>query len=282
MSAEKIDNIAELLKDVLSSVATESPITDYIKFNGDVEGKGLLWQGKKSTKQFIFRSVEEGFFSSEHITLNKDKSIKSNGVDLLNSISLGNTVTKSNLRELGRLKGLVVDGSASISQYFIFDGVSNRLGIGTDQPKNSITILEDNAEIVIGPNGHGRGSIGTFNYTDFDILTDNTPRITVRSGGDIDFGTQASGPIKVSVLGSLSINVNNPDNRSNLHVNGAIKFNDNLHLSLESPPQSGNFTVGDIVWNSVPKVGKPIGWVCTRSGNPGTWNPFGDIKERSL
>lgn len=282
MSAEKIDNIAELLKDVLSGVSTENAITDYIKFGGEVAGKGMLWQDSRTgTKQFIFRSTEDGFFSSEHITLNKDKNIRSNGIDLLTSTSLGNSVTKSNLKELGRLKGLIVDGSANISQYFIFDSVTNRLGIGSDQPKNSITIAEDNTEIVIGPNGHGRGSIGTYNYTDFDIITDNSAKITVKSSGDIDLGTISSGPIKVSVSGTLSINVNNPDSRANLQVSGAIKFNDNLHLSLDAPPKDGNFTAGDIVWNSSPKVGKSVGWVCTRSGNPGTWNAFGDIKERN-
>jgi hypothetical protein len=76
----------------------------------------------------------------------------------------------------------------------------------------------------------------------------------------------------------LGINVNNPDPRSSLHVNGALKFNDKLHLSGNEPPSSGSFNEGDIVWNSSPQAGKSIGWVCVQPGNPGIWNGFGRIE----
>ena len=42
-------------------------------------------------------------------------------------------------------------------------------------------------------------------------------------------------------------------------------------------PTDGNHTVGEVVYNSSPASGSPIGWVCITSGNPGTWKDFGTI-----
>jgi hypothetical protein len=50
------------------------------------------------------------FFVSETIDLAKGKGISVNNVKVIDDTELGSTVTKSNLREVGRLKGLIVDG----------------------------------------------------------------------------------------------------------------------------------------------------------------------------
>lgn len=42
-------------------------------------------------------------------------------------------------------------------------------------------------------------------------------------------------------------------------------------------PTDGNHTLGEVVYNSSPASGSPIGWVCITSGNPGTWKEFGTI-----
>lgn len=44
-------------------------------------------------------------------------------------------------------------------------------------------------------------------------------------------------------------------------------------LATQSPQTSalGTFAVGDLVWQVVPVVGQPIGWMCTVAGTPGTW-----------
>ena len=98
------------------------------------------------------------------------------------------------------------------------------------------------------------------------------------AGGNVVIGNPAVGDTKVIVIGSLGINVNNPDPRSSLHVNGALKFNDKLHLSGNEPPSSGGFNEGDVVWNNYPISGKFVGWVCTKAGSPGIWNGFGRIE----
>lgn len=42
-------------------------------------------------------------------------------------------------------------------------------------------------------------------------------------------------------------------------------------------PTTGTFFKGDIVWNSAPASGVPMGWVCTVAGTPGTWNALPNI-----
>lgn len=42
-------------------------------------------------------------------------------------------------------------------------------------------------------------------------------------------------------------------------------------------PTEGNHTLGEVVYNSSPASGSPVGWVCTATGNPGTWKEFGTI-----
>ena len=187
-------------------------------------------------------------------------------------------MTKSSLREVGHLKGLIVDGGLSVNQYLVYDSVSDRLGLGTDQPKAAVNIIDQNVDIVIGAASINTAMIGTYNYTDLDLGTDNTARISIKAGGNVVIGNASTGDTKVSIIGSLAINVGTADPRSSLHVNGALKFNDKLHLSGNEPPSSGGFNEGDVVWNNYPTPGKFVGWVCTKSGSPGIWNGFGRIE----
>lgn len=42
-------------------------------------------------------------------------------------------------------------------------------------------------------------------------------------------------------------------------------------------PTTGTWNVGDRVFNSVPSVGQPKGWICTVAGTPGTWVSEGNL-----
>jgi hypothetical protein len=48
-------------------------------------------------------------------------------------------------------------------------------------------------------------------------------------------------------------------------------------LSGAAPPGSGNFVVGDMMFNSAPAAGGPMGWMCTAAGAPGTWKAMGNL-----
>jgi hypothetical protein len=277
---QKLDSLAELLKDILSSKNQDTNIVElsYLKFNGDIEGKGLIWQGNGHTKQLVWNPNPERFFSSETIDLQKGKYFSINNIKVLSDIELGATITKSNLREVGRLRGLIVDGSVSVNEYLFYNATTDRLGLGTEEPNAALSIADEGVEIVLGAREYNKAGIGAYNSADLELITDNTTRITVKAGGDIDLGNRNNGPIKVSVHGSLGINVGTTDPRTALHVGGAVKFNDTLHLKGERPPEGGAFKKGDIVWNSDPQQRSYVGWICIQSGNPGIWAQFGEIK----
>lgn len=273
---QSIDTLLASFKEVLESGqdvnVAEVP---FIIIKGDIDGKGILWSGQGHNKQFLFASKPDRFFISENIDLAKGKSISVNNIKLLDEKELGATVTKSSLREVGHLKGLIVDGSMRIDQYIVYDSNTNRLGIGIENPNAALSVAEDGVEVVVGTTHGVKGFVGTFASHGLDIITDNTTRISIEAGGNITLGSPVN---KVTVLGTLGINVNNPDPRTALHVNGSIKFNNKIHLSDNGPPTSGNYVIGDIVWNSEPLPGRFVGWVCVNQGSPGLWSGFGRIE----
>ena len=89
----------------------------FLEFKGSKHdpnyGKGLLWSGHGYTKQFVLGKKPDRFFSTESIDLHLGKHYSINNVPVVTETELGSTVVKSNLREVGRLKGLVVDGSVN-------------------------------------------------------------------------------------------------------------------------------------------------------------------------
>jgi len=279
MADQKIESLLNALREVLETGkdvnVAEVP---FINFKGDIPGKGLIWSGDGHNKQLIYAANPGRFFVSETIDLAKGKGISVNNVKVIDDTELGSTVTKSNLREVGRLKGLIVDGGLSVNQYLVYDATTDRLGIGTDQPNATLSILDQNIELVFGASEPNVGSMGTFNSADLELVTDNTARLTIAAGGDITLGNPNFGPTKVKIVGSLGVNVSSIDPRTDLHISGAIKFNDKLHLSGSEAPTSGAFNEGDILWNNNPQPGRFIGWVCTRAGNPGLWSGFGRIE----
>ncbi len=249
-----------------------------IVFSGDnLEGKGLLWSGAGNVKQFIFASNPDRFFSSENIDLARGKGITVNGIKLFDEKELGPSITKSYLREVGRLQGLIVDGNVSIGQYLIFNNDTNRLGLGTEEPNAALAIAEDGIEVIVGTKDFSKGFIGTYASHSFDIVTDNTTRVSVTAGGNISLGNSKLPPVQVSVHGKLSIKVNTPDPDVDLHVAGSVKFGNRLQRVDRSPPTAGSYNAGDIVWNSEPKINQYVGWICVQAGTPGLWEPFGKI-----
>jgi hypothetical protein len=285
LTVDKIENltVSEKLKtkileadEIRADIKFEknSPII----FSGDtLEGKGLIWSGSGHNKQFVFASNPDRFFVSENLEFAKGKSIVVNNIKLIDEKELGPTVIKSNLQEVGRLKGLIVDGSLLIDQYIVYSQDTNRLGLGIEEPNSALSIAEDGIEVVIGTKDSVKGYVGTYASNNFDIVTDNTTRMTVSAGGNITLGNPKIAPVQVSVHGKLAIKVSTPDPEVDLHVNGDVKFGNRLQRVDRSYPTSGSYNAGDIVWNSEPKINSYVGWVCVQAGSPGIWEPFGKI-----
>lgn len=47
--------------------------------------------------------------------------------------------------------------------------------------------------------------------------------------------------------------------------------------NLPAAPTAGAWLQGDIIWNSAPSAGAPMGWMCVKSGTPGTWAPMPNL-----
>lgn len=249
-----------------------------IEFGGkDITGKGIIWTGSGSTKQLLFQGNPDRLFSSEIIDIGKGKHLSINGVKIIDDTELGPSVIKSNLREVGKLKGLIVDGSVTINNYLFYNGTSDRLGIGTDEPNATLSVAEDAIEVMLGTREGSKGIVGTFASHSFDIVTDNLSRVSISSNGNIQLGNIKQPPVQVSMHGKLAIKVNMPDPEVDLHVNGAVKFNGKLQKYDTTYPTAGFYNQGDIIWNSEPKINYFVGWICLQAGEPGVWAPFGKI-----
>lgn len=275
------DQLAESIIELLSSSPDSHAISASVEFNDTVNssnlGKGILWKGNGATKQFILS--KESIFCSETIDLAQNKSLYINRNLVISETEIGKTVTKSNLKELGRLKGLVVDGSINVNQNLFYNHQSKRFSLGTESPNGSFAISDHGIEFLIDVPEGSRTRIGNYGSHDIELITDNTPRLTVEAGGNITLGNKNFGPVSVKVFGKMSVNVKTPDSRADLHIAGALKFSDRIHQYMPAPPQFGNYDKGDIVWNTDPGVGGSVGWVCVRAGSPGSWFPFGEIKQ---
>jgi hypothetical protein len=284
---QTLTDLNRVLKELVDAAhqPVSQEVTQFLEFRAkkgsDNFGKGVIWSGQGHTKQIVFNGNPDRFFVSESIDLDKDKNISIGGTKIIDGKELGPTITKSNLQQVGRLKGLIVDGSLNINQYLIYNGATDRLGLGTEAPNAALSVAENAIEVMLGTTDQMHGMVGTFASTDFDIVTDNTARISVKANGNIDLGNQNRNPIQVKINGKLSIGVNVPDPSVDLHVAGPVRFNGHIQMYAAAPPTEGTYTVGDIIWNSNPRVGIGIGWVCLRAGSPGAWYPFGEIKERS-
>jgi len=244
--------------------------------NGDSPiGKGLVWQGEGTIKSFILQTNPSRLYSSEPIDLHREASYQIDNVTVLTADTLGETITKSSLRKVGRLQGLTVDGDVNIDDFVFWDGGAMRLSIGTEAPNGQLSISSEVAEFIVDPI-HESVKLGTYSTSELQVITDNTPRITISPYGHVTIGQQSNSDTKVSVFGKVGFGVSNPS--TNFEVAGPIKFEGKKFGRGSAAPATGLWSKGDIIWNNEPVPGGWIGWICVREGTPGEWKPFGHIE----
>jgi len=198
--------------------------------------------------------------------LNVQKAIMIDHNEVIWKHELGKSVKNSSLEQLGNLRNLSVKNT-------LFAG-NGRVGVNTEAPSAEFSVNVGGYEVITSM--HDKNAyVGTYSPIPFAIGTDDTPRILCRSNGDIVIGNQDSNPVNINMHGNVGIGVRHP--QESLHVAGNIKFNDKVFSSGSGVPKEGRWDTGSIVWNDQPEVNKPIGWVCIKSGQPGSWRPFGLI-----
>jgi len=149
----------------------------------DVEGKGVQWTDGRKTKTLTLK--KSALYANMSLNLETEQQYMIDNVSVLSFTDLGPTVTKSNLRSVGTLRNLTVSGNASFGEFAYLIDDLNRIGINTEQPGAAIGIRENGTELVLGAIKNGVGVVGTVDNTNFEIVTDNTTRVTVSNNGDV-------------------------------------------------------------------------------------------------
>lgn len=174
--------------------------------NGGIEGKGLVFKrSKKEVDFFIYKSDPARIHTNLDIELYKTGSFRIDGTPVLTVDSLGPSITKSNLRKVGRLQDLTVIGDAVLGEHVFYDSKSNKLGIGTDRPYACVGIVDNGIEISIGSLYDNTGNIGTVTGHDFGIITDGVQRVRFSRNGKIEFGDAQANNADVFVNGKLFV-----------------------------------------------------------------------------
>lgn len=175
-------------------------------------GKGLNWTWGNGIVQLMYRDNNR-LWSNANIDLESSRSYKIDGTPVLSLNELGSQVVKSNLREVGTLRSLNVTGTAILSEFAYFDSGFGRLGLNTDEPHASLSILDNDVEIVLGAPNFGIANIGTYTNHDLSIVTDNIPRLTIKNTGTIVIGNEATKTADVIIHGTLKVDTIISDTR---------------------------------------------------------------------
>lgn len=248
--------------------------TSPLEFKGEGKAaysKGLIWTGGAYTKQFTLQSNPDRLFSSESIDLAKDKEYRIASDVVLTKEELGSTVTKSNLKRVGVLQGLAVNGAFVVDNYLHWDSDTMRLGLGTETPNGALSVRSLDHEFVIDPTDTKSFKLGTWTTSGLELITDDTVRIKIGANGGVTLHD------RIVVKGSIGVNVKNFAEDADITTAGPVRFQGKKQEVGGAAPSTGNYTLGDIVWNEKPRKTGYVGWICIREGTPGEWAPFGQI-----
>jgi hypothetical protein len=240
-------------------------------------GTGLLWPTEGYNKQFVLMAGPDRFFSTESLELASGRNLMIGGSVVVSETELGSAIKSSKLTAVGRLEKLSVLGDVDFNDNVFYNAETGRFSIGYATPTAIFTVYDEHndIEVVLNGNRSGYGQVGTRNTKGFEVITDDQARISVNEKGDITFGHEYKDSTLIRAYGKLSVGVKNP--REQFEVAGNMRFGGKLFATADEPPTSGNYTTGDVVWNSKPRPTGHIGWVCVAGGSPGMWKTFGQI-----
>lgn len=237
-------------------VTTASDIRGTLTVDGDFILKGAMpvdCQGFKNIVEAatieVTNGLDEAFFKNySEIIFNK---IREEGLDLekitiggevvIEQNSLAKKITASNLQKLGRVQDLQSQGETWLSETLYTS--SNRVGINTLEPSHALSIWDQEVEIIAGKRSQDVAILGTVRHNELIVTSNNKKNIIC----------YPDGLVKID----------------NLQV-GSVKMNSADQIPNNDEPK------GTIIWNSVPEIGKPIGWVSLGGAR---WAKFGTLQD---
>jgi hypothetical protein len=195
----------------------------------DITEKGLFWTSGNTSSRLVYAGNKK-IFADAHVDLSLDSTYKIHGATVLSATALGGGVSSSNLRKLGRLEKLAVDGDTNLGDFAFFNTVANRLGLGTEEPTHDISIVSNNVEIGIGSPRYGLAVVGAVSNHDVGIITDNIPRITVKNNGEVIIGDPTNRAGVLKIYGTLQADSIVSDTR--VERSSSLTFVPNLDTSV--------------------------------------------------
>jgi len=169
----------------------------------ELNGKGFSWTASDVNLHLQYRTGKRLRLIGGDIDIDDGRSYQIDNTPVLSANELGKTVVHSNLRTIGTLENLKVSGDANLGDFIFVNSTFNRLGIGTEDPNSAISIIDNNVEITIGSPQYNLATIGTHSNHDLGIVTDNIPRITVRSSGEVQVGDANNNSAVMRVYGTI-------------------------------------------------------------------------------
>ena len=161
--------------------------TKALSFTGgsfaDVDGKGIKWTDGRKSKTLALKQSK--LWTDMSVNLAEEQAYEINNTPVISFAELGPSVTKSNLKQVGTLRTLRVSGNTALGDFAYISSDLNRIGINVEAPKAAIGIIENDVEIILGSTKSNTAVLGTVNYSNLEIVTDNTTRITVKNNGDV-------------------------------------------------------------------------------------------------
>lgn len=195
--------------------------------------------------------VKELLYNKAKCTdLEVDNSVRINGTEVLWSDRLGNAIKKSKLTELGVLEELNVKDTFTVFK--------NKVGINVIEPTGPFGVVDSDVETYIATKGD-TGFIGTSGSNPFALGTGGEPTLYI------------------SYDNKVGIKIKKP--RADLDIAGDIRFRGQTQTYDSHHPTSGNWSTGDICWNTEPVPGENAGWICVKPGSPGTWKKIFTISD---
>jgi hypothetical protein len=217
-------------------------------------------KGTLTVKKLVHKSYFEEISGS--INLNRDSHIQIGNNKVLTKNTLGKSIINSGLRSVGNLTSLTVGDTLTVDTVLNNVSVNSARGI-----HGSLQVgTETGAELIV--DGYGTTSyIGTLENNSLALGTSaissgKSPTMILHSNGNVGIGTL--------------------EPSEKLSVTGSIKFGSYSHGSTFSTGKEGQIPNGfnrrgDIMWNTEPRAGHHVGWVCIEEGTPGVWHKFGLI-----
>jgi len=163
-----------------------------------------------------------------------------NGKEAIGGDTLGYHITESNLRRVGHLRELQVEGESVIADTLYV--TPRRVGINTNEPSETFVVWDEEVEIVVTKKGRDCGFIGTQRNQQLVLGANRHDNLVLATDGSVEVQEIRIG---------------------------------NVPMSSASTIPNYDAITGTIVWNESPAPGTPIGWVCLGGTR---WAKFGKVE----